>query len=229
MSEPIKKVTARPTTPAGARPQAGGNRPAGAPGAQGAQGAGGPRKEGQGGRAPRRQMGGGKPKRDEFMDEFEQKIVDLARVTRVMAGGKRMRFRACVAVGNKKGKVGVGLAKGADVTMAISKAVNQAKKDMVEVPMINETIPHEVNQKTGAALLMMKPARKGRGIIAGGSTRIVLELAGVHNIVCKNLGTTNKVNNARCVVDALRLLKKPFRRAKEVKATVDTLPTEEKN
>ena len=222
MSEPIKKVTAKPSQGA-SKPQADGTRPAGA----GVQSAGGPRKEGQG-RAPRRPMGAGKPKRDEFMDEFEQKIVDLARVTRVMAGGKRMRFRACVAVGNKKGKIGVGLAKGADVTMAISKAVNQAKKDMVEVPMINETIPHEVNNKTGAALLMMKPARKGRGIIAGGSTRIVLELAGVHNIVCKNLGTTNKVNNARCVVDALRLLKKPFKKAKEVKATVDTLPKEEK-
>lgn len=171
----------------------------------------GPRKDGRGG--PRK-PGGNRPKRDEFIDEFEQKIIDLARVTRVMAGGKRMRFRACVAVGNKKGKIGIGLAKGADVTMAISKAVNQAKKDMVDVPLINETIPHEVNRKTGAAYLMMKPARKGRGIIAGGSTRIVMELAGVHNVVCKNLGTTNKVNNAKCVLDALRLLQKPMKREK---------------
>jgi small subunit ribosomal protein S5 len=177
----------------------------------------GPRKDGRGG--PRK-PGGNRPKRDEFVDEFEQKIIDLARVTRVMAGGKRMRFRACVAVGNKKGKIGIGLAKGADVTIAISKAVNQAKKDMVDVPMINETIPHEVNQKTGAALLMMKPARKGRGIIAGGSTRIVMELAGVHNVVCKNLGTTNKVNNAKCVLEALRSLKKPLKKAKEEKAEV---------
>lgn len=174
----------------------------------------GPRKDGRGG--PRK-PGGNRPKRDEFIDEFEQKIIDLARVTRVMAGGKRMRFRACVAVGNKKGQIGIGLAKGADVTMAISKAVNQAKKDMVTVPMINETIPHEVNQKTGAAVLMMKPARKGRGIIAGGSTRIVMELAGVHNVVCKNLGTTNKVNNAKCVLEALRSLKKPMKKAKEEK------------
>lgn len=177
----------------------------------------GPRKDGRGG--PRK-PGGNRPKRDEFVDEFEQKIIDLARVTRVMAGGKRMRFRACVAVGNKKGKIGIGLAKGADVTIAISKAVNQAKKDMVDVPMINETIPHEVNQKTGAAVLMMKPARKGRGIIAGGSTRIVMELAGVHNVVCKNLGTTNKVNNAKCVLEALRSLKKPLKKAKEEKAEV---------
>ncbi len=178
---------------------------------------GGPRKDGRGG--PRK-PGGNRPKRDEFIDEFEQKIIDLARVTRVMAGGKRMRFRACVAVGNKKGKIGIGLAKGADVTMAISKAVNQAKKDMVDVPLVNETIPHEVNRKTGAAYLMMKPARVGRGIIAGGSTRIVMELAGVHNVVCKNLGTTNKVNNAKCVLDALRLLKKPTKKAREEKVVI---------
>lgn len=174
----------------------------------------GPRKDSRGPRKP----GGNRPKRDEFIDEFEQKIIDLARVTRVMAGGKRMRFRACVAVGNKKGKIGIGLAKGADVTIAISKAVNQAKKDMVDVPMVNETIPHEVNQKTGAAVLMMKPARKGRGVIAGGSARIVMELAGVHNVVCKSLGTTNKVNNAKCVLEALRALKKPNRKVKEAKA-----------
>jgi small subunit ribosomal protein S5 len=170
-------------------------------------------------RGPRKPLGA-RPKRDEFTEEFEQKIIDLARVTRVMAGGKRMRFRACVAVGNKKGKVGLGLAKGADVTMAIAKAVNQAKKDMVNVPMVNETITHEVLKKAGAALIMMKPARKGRGIIAGGSTRIVLELAGVHNIVCKNLGTTNKVNNAKCVLEALRLLKQPIRKEKPAPAVV---------
>lgn len=222
MSEVTKQVSTKPTAP---RPAGGAYRPARPAGAPMGAGAGaGQRKDARGPRRP----GGARPKRDEFLDEFEQKIIDLARVTRVMAGGKRMRFRACVAVGNKKGKVGVGLAKGADVTMAISKAVNQAKKDMVIVPMINDSIPHEVNNKTGAAYLMMKPARKGRGIIAGGSTRIILDLAGVHNVVCKNLGTNNKVNNAKCCIDALRQLKTPFRKAKEVKATVEALPAEAK-
>lgn len=205
MSEVKKQqVASNPTTAAKT------NRPARPMGA-----AGGPRKDGP--RGPRKPGGARGPRREEFAEEFEQKIVDLARVTRVMAGGKRMRFRACVAVGNKKGKIGIGLAKGADVTMAISKAVNQAKKDMVDVPMVNETITHEVTNKTGAAIVLMKPARKGTGIIAGGSTRIVLELAGVHNIVCKNLGTTNKVNNAKCVLDALRLLKQPVKKVRAPK------------
>lgn len=158
------------------------------------------------------------PRRDEVRDEYEQKIIDIARVTRVMAGGKRMRFRACVAVGDKKGKVAIGLAKGADVTMAITKAANKAKKNFVEVPMVNETIPHEILHKKGAALILFKPAPKGRGIIAGGAVRIVMELSGVKNITCKTLGTNNKLNNAKCVVEALGLLKAPkVKEKKEVK------------
>jgi len=146
--------------------------------------------------------------RDKPQDEFEQKIVDLARVTRVMAGGKRMRFRACVAIGNKKGKVGVGLAKGADVTIAVTKAVAQAKKELVDVSIVNETIPHEVYQKTGAAKILFKPARKGKGVIAGGAVRIILELAGVNNITSKILGTNNKVSIAKCTIEALAGMKK---------------------
>jgi small subunit ribosomal protein S5 len=141
-------------------------------------------------------------------DEFEQKILDLARVTRVMAGGKRMRFRACVAIGDKKGKVGIGLGKGADVTIAINKAVNKAKKDLVEVPIVNNTIPHEVRHKFSAAQVLFKPARKGRGVIAGGIIRIIMELAGVKNVTSKILGTTNKVSNAKCAIEALKKLKK---------------------
>ncbi|HOZ56078.1 MAG: 30S ribosomal protein S5 [Parcubacteria group bacterium ADurb.Bin316] len=146
--------------------------------------------------------------RSEVKDEYEQKIIDIARVTRVMAGGKRMRFRACVAVGNKSGKVGVGIAKGADVTLAVTKAVNDAKKKIVDVSIINTTIPHEVYNKTGAAKVLLKPARKGNGVIAGGAVRMVLELAGIQNITSKNLGTNNKVNIAKCTVEALRSLKK---------------------
>jgi len=153
---------------------------------------------------------------DGMPEEFEQKMIDIARVTRVMAGGKRMRFRACVAVGNRKGRVAIGLAKGADVTGAVTKAVNKAKKEFIDIPIVNETIPHEVYQKLGAAKILFKPAKKGRGIIAGGVVRIILELSGVKNVTSKILGTGNKVNNAKCVIEALKNLRKP--EPKRVKA-----------
>lgn len=147
-------------------------------------------------------------RRDRIQDEFEQRIVDIARVTRVMAGGKRMRFRACVAVGNKKGKIGYGLAKGADVTIAVTKAVTIAKKNTIEIPIVNDTIPHEVYHKYKAAKILLRPARKGRGVIAGGAARIVLELAGIKNVTSKILGTNNKVNIVKCIMEALDSLKK---------------------
>ncbi|MFA5109439.1 MAG: 30S ribosomal protein S5 [Patescibacteria group bacterium] len=155
-----------------------------------------------GGRGPRR---GGRDDRPK--DDMEQRILEVARVTRVMAGGKRMNFRACVALGDRKGSVGIGLGKGADVTMAVNKAVNRAKKNMVSVPTVNETIPHAVLQKMGAARVMLKPAKKGRGVIAGGVTRVILELSGVKNITSKTLGSKNKINNARCTIEALKALR----------------------
>ncbi|MCD4760400.1 30S ribosomal protein S5 [bacterium] len=136
-------------------------------------------------------------------DEFEQKVVDLARVTRVMAGGKRMKFRACMVVGDKKGRVGIGVAKGADVAMAISKSVTKAKKQVISVPIIDGTVPHEINIKKSAAKIMIRPGRKGSGIKAGGVLRIVLELAGIKDVVAKILGTNNKVNNAKAAILAL--------------------------
>jgi len=144
---------------------------------------------------------------DESRDEFDQKIIDIARVTRVMAGGKRMRFRACVAIGDKKGRVGIGIAKGADVSGAVTKAVNKAKKNIIKVRIVNDTIPHEVRHKFGAARLLFKPAPEGRGVIAGGAVRAVIELAGIKNIVSKILGTNNKVNNVKCAIEALKSLK----------------------
>ena len=119
-----------------------------------------------------------------------------------------MRFRACVAIGDKKGRVAVGLAKGADVTMAVTKAVNKAKKEFIDVPIVNETIPHEAYLKYGAARVMLKPARQGKGVIAGGATRIILELAGIKNVTSKNLGTNNKVNIVRCTIKILENLKR---------------------
>ena len=140
-------------------------------------------------------------------DEWDQKVVELARVTRVTKGGKRMRFRACVLVGNRKGQVGLGVAKGADVSMAVNKATNQAQKRIINVPIVgDQTIPHRIIQKFGASVIMLKPAPKGSGIIAGGVVRLVLELAGIQNVVSKTLGAKNKINNCKATLDALAKL-----------------------
>lgn len=162
--------------------------------------------QGKGGSAGKRRSFSGR--REEVQPEYDQKILDLARVTRVMAGGKRMRFRACLAIGNRNGKVAIGLAKGVDVTAAITKAFNQAKKNLVEVPIVNGSIPHEVNMKFKAAHVIIKPARQGKGIICGGVVRVLAELAGIHNMSGKILGTNNNVANAKCVIMALSDLRK---------------------
>ncbi len=164
-----------------------------------------------------------KPRR-EAKDEFEQRILDVARVTRVMAGGKRMTFRVCVVIGDKKGAVAVGIGKGADVTIAVNKAVNKAKKNLIKVPIVNETIPHEVRHKFGAARLLFKPASKGKGVIAGGVIRPILDLAGIKNATSKILGTNNKINNAQCAILALSSLKRKERPEKPE----DTKKTEKK-
>jgi len=145
--------------------------------------------------------------KDKPQSEFEQRIIDLARVTRVMAGGKRMRFRACVAIGDKKGKVGWGVAKGADVAIAVNKAVFKAKKNMIKIRLVDGTIPHKVEAKFKASKVMLKPAVEGTGIIAGGSVRQVLELAGVPNIYSKILGGNNKISNIYATFKALESLK----------------------
>ncbi len=141
--------------------------------------------------------------------DFDQRILDLARVTRVTAGGKRMRFRAAVILGDHKGRVGFGLAKAGDVSDAVSKATTQAKKHLMTVLMYNETIPHEVNNKYGAAKVILKPAPLGTGIKAGGAMRVIFELAGIPNIVGKIMGSQNKVNNARATLLALKDLRPP--------------------
>lgn len=140
--------------------------------------------------------------------EFDQRIVDLARVTRVMAGGKRMNFRATVVIGDKQTKVAVGVGKGADVTVAINKAVNRAKKQFVMTPSIEGTIPCEIKVKNGAAVIFLKPAKPGTGIIAGSAVRTVLELSGLKDVVGKIYGSKNKINNVRATLTALELLGK---------------------
>ena len=136
--------------------------------------------------------------------EFEQKILEIARVTRVTAGGKRMKFRACVVIGDKKKRVAQGVAKGNDVTKAINKAVAKAEKNLINVPIKNETIPHQIREKFGGAIVLLKPAPKGTGIKAGGAMRTVLELAGVPNVVGKILGSNSKINNSRATIKALK-------------------------
>lgn len=141
-------------------------------------------------------------------DDFESTLLDLARVTRVSAGGKRLRFRAVVVSGDKKGKVGCGVAKGKDVAQAIEKATRLSKKDLLQVPFIGETIPHSVEAKYGPAYIMLKPQIKGRGLVAGGTVRVICTLAGIKNISSKIIGRTrNKLNNARATMEALKKLK----------------------
>jgi len=141
-------------------------------------------------------------------EEFESKLLDLARVVRMTAGGRRLRFRAVIIIGNKEGKLGVGVAKGLDVAQAVEKATRLAKKNLITVPIVNDTIPHEVTSKFGAARVLLKPQRKGRGLVAGGTVRIICNLAGIKNISSKILGRTkNKLNNAQATVSALKKLK----------------------
>lgn len=144
----------------------------------------------------------------EKKDEFDSKLLDLARVTRVTAGGKRLRFRAVMAVGDKKGKVGVGVDKGRDVAQAIEKATRVAKKNLITINIIEDTIPHEAEAKFGSARVLIKPQRKGRGLVAGSVVRTVCDLAGIRNISSKILSRSkNKLNNARATILALKKLK----------------------
>lgn len=138
--------------------------------------------------------------------EFEEVVLQVARVTRVVKGGRRLRFRASVVIGNRKGKVGLGVGKSSEVSVAIQKAVAQAKKDIVEAPIVKETVPHEIKLKYKAAEIMIMPANAGKGIIAGGAMRQILELAGYRNIIGKRFGTSNILANAQAVIRALKKL-----------------------
>lgn len=149
--------------------------------------------------------------------EFDHKLLDLRRVTRVVAGGKRMRFRAVVAVGDRKGRVGLGFEKGADVSIAVEKALNNAKKNIITVPLTKtRTIPHEVELKYGTAKLVLRPAVLGRGIIAGSAVRVICELAGIADISAKVLSASgNKLNIGRAAMEALKKLRtEPVRKTK---------------
>jgi len=139
--------------------------------------------------------------------EWSERVVSIQRVTKVVKGGKKMSFRAVVVVGNEKGKVGVGVGKAGEVIVAVRKAVTDGKKNVINVPLTSSnSIPHLTNGRFGAAKLVLRPSAPGSGVIAGGSIRTVLELAGVKNILSKQLGSNNLLNNARATINSLSTL-----------------------
>jgi len=144
--------------------------------------------------------------RDQEPKEFDERMVHIDRVARVVKGGRRFRFRALVVVGDHKGRVGVGTAKGADVTAAIQKATDVAKKNVVTVALHKGTLPHESQAKVAGAQILLKPASPGTGLIAGGVVRVVLEVVGVQNALSKSLGSSNKINSAYATVEALKAI-----------------------
>lgn len=183
-----------------------------------------PRRDGRGPRGPRQQM---TPEEK----QFDERVIHIDRVARVVKGGRRFRFRALVVVGDRKGKVGIGSAKGADVTAAVTKATEVAKKHFIKVVLYRGTLPHDVEAKVSGARIIILPAAPGTGLIAGGVVRTVLEVAGVSNALSKSLGSNNKTNIAYATIQALESIvaskdwvttkhaaaKKPAKKADEVK------------
>lgn len=150
-----------------------------------------------------------KPRRDRERDkEFEERVVTINRVTKVVKGGRRFRFAALVVIGDKKGRVGFGTGKANEVPDAIKKAIEDAKKNVFTIPIINgSTIPHEITGSFGAGKVFLRPATEGTGVIAGGAVRAVLELAGVNDILSKCLGSRTPINMVRATADALKNLR----------------------
>lgn len=138
--------------------------------------------------------------------QYDERIIHVNRVARVVKGGRRFRFQALVVVGDRKHKVGIGVAKGADVTAAVSKATDVAKKHLISISLYKGTLPHETVGRVGGARILIKPASAGTGLIAGGVVRTVLEVAGVKNVLSKSLGSTNKINTAYATLAALESL-----------------------
>ena len=139
--------------------------------------------------------------------EWEERVVQINRVTKVVKGGKKLSFRAIVIVGNKKGQVGVGCAKASEVIVAIQKAIADGRKNLITVPIFKTTIPHPITGRSGAGSVMLRPASEGTGVIAGGAVRSVLELAGIENILSKSLGSKSPLNAANATMDALKSLR----------------------
>lgn len=139
--------------------------------------------------------------------EFQETVIAIDRVARVVKGGRRFRFRATVVIGDGKGRVGLGIGKGGEVITSIAKAIARARRNMITIPLKNGTIPHEVHVRFSGAHIMLKPASPGTGVIAGGAVRNVVEVAGIHDLLTKSFGSTNKVNNAYATIMALSQLR----------------------
>ncbi len=139
--------------------------------------------------------------------EWQERVIQIRRVTKVVKGGKKLSFRAVVIVGNQKGQVGVGCAKASEVIIAIQKAIADGRKNLISVPIFKTTIPHPIVGKSGAGAVMLRPASEGTGVIAGGAVRAVLELAGVENILSKSLGSKSPLNAANATMEALKSLR----------------------
>lgn len=192
-----------------------------------------PRNSGAGGKGGKGGNGGkggpgagGKRGGERYRPEFDQKIIDIRRVARVVSGGRRFSFSVVVVVGDRKGKVGVGIGKASDTALAIEKAVTKGKKNMVLIRRTEEgSIPHETSAKYSSASVIIMPA-PGRGLVAGSSVRSVLDLAGITNVSTKLLsGTKNKLNNAQAAIKALSLLKAPRVKAKVAEETSEVAET----
>lgn len=151
----------------------------------------------------------------EEVKEFEEEVLQIDRVTRVVKGGRRLRFRCTVAIGDKKGRVGVGIGKASEVVNGIKKAIDKAKKNLIKVDITEDgTIPHQIRAKYKASKMLILPASPGTGVIAGGALRKILNLAGIKNVLSKNFGTNNKVVNAQAAILALQQLR-PVRKVKK--------------
>ena len=140
--------------------------------------------------------------------EFEKKVLQVDRVARTVRGGKRIRFRALVIMGNRAGKVGIGIGKAAEVIDAVSKASKIAQKELIDVKIVNETIPYKIELKMGSTHIILKPAKPGTSIVAGGAIRVICGLAGIKNVVAKILGSASKINNSKATIEALKKLAK---------------------
>lgn len=167
-----------------------------------------------------------RPPREKEPSEFEEKVLTIDRVTRVVKGGRRLRFRALVVIGDKKGRVAYGLGKGNEVAAATAKATYQAKRKLKNVPIIKGTLPHDTWGKSRGTQVLLKSAKKGRGLIAGGSVRTVLELAGYVDVVAKTFGSNNKINTVRAALAALDGLL-PARRTGAEQVSTPVAPVEE--